>query len=47
MEGSGSFSGGLNVDATNEQATTVLIDTKSAAHLDRSGEESNNRQRVK
>lgn len=44
MEGSGSFSGGLNVDARNEHAIIVLIDTKSTAHLDRSREELNNRQ---
>jgi hypothetical protein len=43
MEGSGSFSGGLNVDATNEQATTVLTETNSTAHLDISRTE-NNRQ---
>jgi len=40
-DGSGAFSGGLNVDATNEQAIIVLIDTKNVAHLDRSREESN------
>ena len=34
MEGSGSLSGGLNVDATNEQAIIVLTESNSVAHLD-------------
>jgi len=33
MEGSGSFSGGLKVDATSEHATIVLTETNSVDHL--------------